>query len=103
MRSSSSSISRRAAPRQTRALTEQRACLWGMEGREGAGSIRRRAVMSWKSVSASERERVHSFYPTHQKIGFNTVNVCRGFSGVHQIFVKPEVRLNPSPVNIKLF
>ena len=24
----------------------------------------------------------------------------RGFSGVHQIFVKPEVGLNPSPVNI---
>ena len=27
----------------------------------------------------------------------------RGFSGVHQIFVKPELRLNPSPVNIKFF
>ena len=55
----SSSISRRAAPRQTRALTEQRACLWGMEGWEGAGSVKRRVVMSWKSVSASGRNRVH--------------------------------------------
>ena len=25
----------------------------------------------------------------------------RGFSGVHNIFVKPEIRLNPSPVNTK--
>ena len=27
----------------------------------------------------------------------------RGFSGVHEIFVKPELRLNPSPVNMKFF
>ena len=25
----------------------------------------------------------------------------RGFSGEHNIFVKPEIRLNPSPVNTK--
>ena len=25
----------------------------------------------------------------------------RGFSGVHQMFMKPELRLNPTPVNIK--
>ena len=31
------------------------------------------------------------------------VGVGIGFSGVHQIFVKPELRLNPSPVNINFF
>ena len=29
-------------------------------------------------------------------------NIYRGFSGVHNIFVKPEIRLNLSPVN-KIF
>ena len=30
-------------------------------------------------------------------------HIYKGSSGVHQIFVKPEFRLNPSPVNIKFF
>ena len=30
-------------------------------------------------------------------------NLCvRGFSGEHNFFVKPEIRLNPSPVNTRL-
>ena len=31
------------------------------------------------------------------------VSPIRGFSGVHKNFVKPEIRLNPSPVNIIFF
>ena len=27
----------------------------------------------------------------------------RGFSGEHKIFVKPDLRLNPSPVNTQIF
>ena len=27
----------------------------------------------------------------------------KGFSGEHQIFVKPELRLNPFPVNTNIF
>ena len=28
---------------------------------------------------------------------------CRGFSGKHKIFVKPQIGLNPSSVNTKKF
>ena len=31
------------------------------------------------------------------------LNSGRGFSGEHNFFVKPEIRLNPSPVNTKKF
>ena len=38
-----------------------------------------------------------------QDLHLSGQKMIRGFSGVHKFFVKPELRLNPSPVNIKFF
>ena len=39
-------------------------------------------------------------FKTHTKLSKEKYD--RGFSGVHNFFVKPEIRLNPSPVNTKI-
>ena len=50
--------------------------------------------------------RVHpgcKYWPYVLSLVILAFSINRGFSGEHNIFVKPEIRLKPSPLNTKIF